>query len=119
MAREGIGIKQYGQVGAMLGAQDAPKWRCEYLVEKNWKASDLTHQAGDREIIQGVGNVLLNGGADIVWERLTTPAASTAVKSLDAMTGRAYISGPGRGRDRWRRSGRHSPGPLPRSAWPP
>jgi len=92
MAREGIGIKQYGQVGAMLGAQDAPKWRCEYLVEKNWKASDLTHEAGDREVIQGVGNVLLNGGADIIWERLTTPAASTAVDvALSAFSTLSFI----------------------------
>ena len=90
--KEGIGVKQYGQVGAMLGGQDAPKWRCEYLVEKNWKASDLTHQAGDREVIQGVGNVLLNGGADIVWERLTTPAASTAVNvALSAFSTLSFI----------------------------
>lgn len=78
MSFEGIGMGHIGRVGAMLGAQDAPKWRCEYLVEKYWKAADAEHDAGDREVIQGVGNLLLNGGADIVWERLITKNPSTS-----------------------------------------
>lgn len=82
MASEGIGTKQYGTVGALLGVQDAPQWRCEYLVEKYWKADDQEHRAGDREIVQGVGNLLMNVGADVIWERLITRNPSTAAGAL-------------------------------------
>lgn len=54
------------------------KWRCQWMVEKVWKAGDHSHEAGDREIVMGEGNLLLNGGASVIWQRLKTKKPSTS-----------------------------------------
>lgn len=82
MSFEPMKSKDIGRVGSLLGVQDAPVWRCEYLVEKVWKAADMDHRVGDVEFIHGVGNALVNGGADVIWERLLTNAPSTAADAV-------------------------------------
>lgn len=82
MASDGIGMGQVGTVGALLMVGDSPKWRCETLVEKRWKAPDAGHEIGDLEYIHSVGNVLLNVGADVIWERLITKNPTTAAGAV-------------------------------------
>ena len=82
MSVDGMGANDVGRIGSLLGVTDGPKWRCEYLVEKVWKAPDAQHDAGDREYIHGVGNLLLNGGADVIWKRLITLNPTTAAGAV-------------------------------------
>ena len=82
MAFEGIGMGQRGQVGASLGAQDSPLWRCQFQVDKRWVADDAEHKAGHFESVTGEGNVLLNGGADIIWERVITRNRTTVASTV-------------------------------------
>lgn len=73
-----------GRVGALLSVHDAPTWRCEYIIEKRWKAPDAEHAAGDVEYIHGKGNLLLNGGADVLWNRAIVRNPSTATNNVNS-----------------------------------
>ena len=73
----------------MAGAQPT-RWRCQWKVEKNWLAGDGAHDRGDREVVLGEGNLLLNGGAAIIWQRLKTNKPST---SSTGAALQAYSSG--------------------------
>jgi hypothetical protein len=78
MAFERTQVSEHGVVGAhSLVGQDV-KWRCRYKLEKRWLAADGNHDPGDYEVIEGEGNTLTNGGADVIWERLTTLKPSTS-----------------------------------------
>lgn len=81
---EALRTTDIGRVGALLSVHDAPKWRCEWLIEKRWKAPDSEHDAGDIEYIHGKGNLLLNGGADVIWNRIITRNPSTAVNNVNS-----------------------------------
>lgn len=93
MAFENLGqLKELGHLSVDYRGFDSPKWQAMWTVEKNWKAADANHDAGDYEIIHGKGNVLLNGGADVIWERLITNNPTTAANAaLSAFSTLAMI----------------------------
>jgi len=69
-------------------------WRVRTMVEKHWKADDATHSAGDREVVLQENNLLMNGGASIIWQRMkfNKPSTSSTGAALQAYsTGNARI----------------------------
>lgn len=62
---------------AALTATETPTWKARWCLEKNWLADDADHKKGDMEVILGKGNLLMNGGASVMWERLITKNPST------------------------------------------
>lgn len=65
-------------------------WRVRTTLEKQWKADDGCHHAGDKEVVLQEGNLLMNGGASLIWERLKVNKPSTS--STGAALG-AYSTG--------------------------
>ena len=75
---DGGQLGESGLIGSMLGNHEPVKWRCHYRVEKLWKAADGEHNVGDMEIVEGVGNAVMNGGASLIFERMITKKPSTS-----------------------------------------
>jgi hypothetical protein len=67
-------------IGASVGLHDVLGWRTHWTLEKRYVVDDWAsdHRAGDVIVSEFEGNVLANGGADVLWERLITVAPSTA-----------------------------------------
>lgn len=84
---------ELGQVGAGLGAADRGGWRCEWRVEKyHAGAADVIagrHESSTNpperygspvepyEVIEREGNLLMYGGADVLWLGLRTGLSAT------------------------------------------
>lgn len=69
-------------------------WRVRSKLEKNWLADDADHRAGDREVILQEGNLLVNGGASVIWQRMkfNKPSTSSTGAALQAFsTGNARL----------------------------
>ena len=75
---DGGRLANVGTVNARLMGTDGSVWRCHYRVDKRWLDWDDSHRPGDYETIDGIGNTLLNGGADVIWERLITLNPTTS-----------------------------------------
>lgn len=82
-------------VGAALSHAEPMRWRATWKVEKNWLAADSAHDVGDQEVVLGAGNLLMNGGASVLWRRLITrnPSTSSTGAALQAFsTGNARLA---------------------------
>jgi hypothetical protein len=74
-------------------ASDGLKWKCVTDIEDRYVAPFGEHRPGDVVRNTYIGNVLVNGGADVIWERLITLKPSTS--STGTVTG-AFTTGTSR-----------------------
>ena len=74
-------------------ASDGLKWKCVTDIEDRYLAPHGAHRPGDVVRKRYIGNVLVNGGADVIWERLTT--LNPATSSTGVVTG-AFTTGTSR-----------------------
>jgi len=63
-------------------------WKVRTSVEKQWKGDDANHRAGDVEFVLQENNLLMNGGASLIWERLKVnkPSTSSTGAALQAFS---------------------------------
>lgn len=78
MAFEGMRAAESAFIGAGHSEGQGISWSAHWSVHKLWKADDATHKAGDEELMAFKGNLLLNGGASVMWERFKTNKPSTS-----------------------------------------
>jgi len=73
---ENTKLGEMAQAGVLTRSVQPLGWHCEFKVEKYAGAK----QPGQEpyETIKGEHNTLLNGGADVIWERLVNLAPSTS-----------------------------------------
>lgn len=92
MYGDGIRAGESAVLGAHSMGHQGLSWKCDWEVEKKWIGDDpLTgRRAGHVERERFAGNLLLNGGASVMWVRLKTRNPSTS--STGAAT-QAYSTG--------------------------
>lgn len=80
MAGDGIRAGESAVLGAHSMGHQGLGWTCDWEVEKRWKADDPVtgRRAGHVERERFRGNLLLNGGASVIWVRLKTRNPSTS-----------------------------------------
>jgi hypothetical protein len=90
MMRDPVRFTERAQAGASVEAYDVMryrvKWRAELFYGKQWKNPDGTTNRPDL-IAETTGNLLLRGGASLIWETLRgagTTATTAAKKYFNA-----------------------------------
>lgn len=76
-------MSEGGTVGSSLSACDQPHWGCHGRVEKFWGGIEDV-QAGKLEpyeVVETTGNVLLRGGADLLWLGLIGSLTATTAQA--------------------------------------
>lgn len=81
---DGASLFERSAIAAELKVTDRPTWGCHVRLEKRW-ASGQTHPGELYEVIESRGNIILNGGGDVVLERLISKTPTTS--STGALTG--------------------------------
>lgn len=80
MAFHGSNMSEGGVLGVGAAQHHPVQWRARWSVEKHYKADcPVTgRKAGERTVEEFEGNLLVNGGASIIWQRLKTKKPSTS-----------------------------------------
>lgn len=88
--QEGAGL------GVGVGVHHPTRWHCFTRLEKRWTQDTPEGKAGELyEVLENEGNVLVNGGASVIWRRLIVrnPSTSSTGAALQAYsTGNARIA---------------------------
>lgn len=80
MAVNNARLGETGVIGSASMGHEGTRWRCQWGVEKHWLEDDARsgRRKGERVSEQYEGNLLLNGGASLIWERFITKKPSTS-----------------------------------------
>lgn len=86
MAQDRSQVQEQATIGTQSRSPDDIFWRARWTVDK-YAAGVADVMAGrvrPTETLSGQGNLLMNGGADIIWRRLTKRNPSTALSTATA-----------------------------------
>lgn len=77
--REHATMSEAAAVAAGLGSHDVVRWHARWRVEKRWGDDQA---AEPYEVIEREGNLLMYGGASVLWQALIGNGTATAGQAL-------------------------------------